>query len=183
MEVFDIKNQEKLIKFIIFSIIFTSILGTLLHFTFNWSNRNFLVGAFSAVNESSWEHLKLLFFPMLISTIIGYFYIGRDIHNFLCSRALGIISALLFVIIFFYTYTGILGANIGFLNIASFFVSVILGEYISYRLIVSHCDCNNKKSVVFLVILLFCFLFFTYFPPKIGLFRDPITNNYGIIKL
>lgn len=180
---FDIKNQEKLIKFIIFSIIFVSLLGTLLHFSFEWSNGNLLVGAFSAVNESTWEHLKLLFFPMLISTIMGYFYIGKDIYNFLCSRVLGIVSALLFVIVFFYTYTGILGTNIAFLNIASFFIAVILGEYISYKLMLSDFDCNNTKAVIFLALLLFCFIFFTYFPPKIGLFKDPVTNNYGIAKL
>jgi len=37
-----------------------------------------LIASFSAVNESVWEHLKLLFFPMLLTTIIGYFYIGKN---------------------------------------------------------------------------------------------------------
>ena len=179
---YDNKNQEKLIKFVIFSIIFVSILGTLLHFTFEWSNGNLLVGAFSAVNESTWEHLKLLFFPMLISTIIGYFYVGKDIPNFLCARVLGIISALLFIIVFFYTYTGILGTNIAFLNIASFFIAVVLGEYVSYKLILSSFDCNNNKAVIALALLLFCFIFFTYFPPQIELFKDPVTGDYGIAR-
>ena len=58
------KNQSKIFKFEVFSIIFVFILGTLLHFAFEWSNQNALIGTFSAVNESTWEHLKLLFFPM-----------------------------------------------------------------------------------------------------------------------
>jgi len=177
------KNKSKVFKFKFFNIIFVSILGTLLHFTFEWSNRNLFVGAFSAVNESTWEHLKLLFYPMLISTIIGYFYIGKDIPNFLCARTFGIISAILFTITFFYTYRGILGINIAFLNVASFFIALIIGEYISYKLILSFYKCDNSKSLILLILLFVAFVFFTYFPPQIGLFKDPLTQKYGITNI
>ena len=43
-------------------ILSVSLLGTLLHFTYRWSGRNPLI---APVNESVWEHMKLLFFPML----------------------------------------------------------------------------------------------------------------------
>ena len=56
-------EKEKIRSYLIFSIIFTFILGTLLHFTYKWSEENAIVGIFSAVNESTWEHLKLLYFP------------------------------------------------------------------------------------------------------------------------
>ena len=69
--------KNTILTFQILSAIFTIVLGTILHFTFKWSNKNPLVGSFSAVNESTWEHLKLLFFPMLITTIIGYFLYRR----------------------------------------------------------------------------------------------------------
>ena len=44
--------------------LFTGALGVLLHFLYEWSGGNTLAAAFSAVNESTWEHMKLLFFPM-----------------------------------------------------------------------------------------------------------------------
>lgn len=40
--------------------IFTAILGTLLHFLFDWTNGSVIAALFSAVNESIWEHMKLL---------------------------------------------------------------------------------------------------------------------------
>lgn len=176
------KNQSKIFKFTIFSIIFVFIFGTLLHFTFDWSNQNVFIGSFSAVNESTWEHLKLLFFPMLITTIIGYFYLGKSPLSFLCARLSSIISSILFTIAFFYTYTGILGYNIAILDIASFYIATIIGEYISYRIMLSNFICNNKKALILLSILFIFFILFTYFPPKIGLFKDPINSTYGIIK-
>ena len=63
-------NSSKILKYQIFSAFFTIILGTLFHFTYEWSGNNAFVGTFSSVNESTWEHLKLTFFPMLITAII-----------------------------------------------------------------------------------------------------------------
>ncbi len=175
-------NNTKIRNYQIVSAIFVCIVGTLLHFTYELFGENTLVASFSAINESVWEHLKLLFFPMLLTTIIGYFYIGKNIPNFLCSKTIGIIASMLFIIIFFYTYTGIIGKSILFIDIASFFVAVILGEYLAYKLMLSNFKCNNIIAIIVLIIILMCFVVFTYHTPKIEIFRDPVTNKYGIIK-
>lgn len=175
-------DNTKIRNYQIASAIFVCILGTLLHFTYKFFGENNFVASFSAVNESVWEHLKLLFFPMLFTTIIGYFYIGKNAPNFLCSKTLGIITSMLFIIIFFYTYTGIIGKSILFIDITSFFVAVILGEYLSYKLMITNFECNNIIAIIILTIILICFVVFTYFPPNIELFKDPVTNQYGIMK-
>ena len=166
-------------KFIIISIIFSSVVGILLHFLYEWSNKNCVVSLFSAVNESTWEHLKILFFPMLITTIIGYFYY-RDIDNYLCSNFKGILLAMLFIVVFFYTYTGVFGISSTFINILSFIVSIILGELYAYRDILKNECCNKVIPVILLVFLISIFIIFTFKPPRIGLFLDPVTKTYGI---
>ena len=143
-------KKSSILKFEIISAIFMLVVGTLLHFTFGWSNNNPLIGTFSAVNESTWEHLKLLFFPMLISTIIGYFYKWKVIPNYLCAKVLGIILSMSFIVVFFYTYTGIIGTNFAIV------------------------------SIIILLVLCLCFFAFTFFPPHIALFKDPITGMFGI---
>lgn len=164
----------------IISTVFIMILGTLLHFTFNWSNNNILVGTFSPVNESIWEHLKLLFFPMLMTTIIVYFYKGRLIPNYLCAKVSGIILSIAFTVIFFYTYTGIIGKNFAIVDIGIFFVAVALGQHIAYKKMQSTFSCNNIRAIIILVLLYLCFVTFTFFPPNINLFKDPITGMFGI---
>lgn len=175
-------DKTKVKNYQIASCIFVCILGTLLHFTYEIFSENIFIASFSAVNESVWEHLKLLFFPMLLTTIIGYFYIEKNAPNFLCAKAIGIITSMLFIIIFFYTYTGIIGKSIVFIDIASFYVAVILGEYLAYRLMISNFKCNNIIAIIILTIILMSFILFTYFTPQIEIFKDPITNQYGIIK-
>lgn len=177
------KNINLILKFQIFSGIFTAILGTLLHFTYKWSNCNTFVGVFSAVNESTWEHLKLLFFPMLITTIVGYLFMNKYSSNFVCAKMFGIVASILFTTIFFYTYTGIIGTHFAIVDISSFFIAVILGEYIAYRILISNFSCNNIGAIFILIVLLLCFICFTFFPAKINYFKDPITGQYGISKL
>ena len=167
-------------NFQIFSAIFVMILGTLLHFTYEWSEGNLLVASFSAVNESTWEHLKLLFYPMLLTTIIGYFYFSKTKHIFLCANTIGILTAVSFTTVFFYTYTGIIGTNFAFLDIGSFFIAVIFGEFVIYKLLLSNFSCNKKTAFIVLLVLLLCFILFTYATLEIGLFRDPVSNEFGI---
>lgn len=178
-------EKKKILRFQIFSVIFTWILGTILHFLYEWSGDNKIIASFSAVNESTWEHLKLVFFPMLITTIIGFWIIGKDNKKFWCAKTIGIILAMSFIIVFFYTYTGIIGTNFAILDIGSFFVAVILGEYAAYKIMINEEDkqkCNKRIAIIGLICILLCFIIFTYLPPHIGLFKDPISNGYGIQK-
>jgi len=171
------RKWSSFLKFQIVSAIFVIALGTVLHFTFQWSDGNKIVGLFSAVNESTWEHLKLIFYPMIITTIVGNYIFGEKI---ICAKTAGIITAMLFTVIFFYTYTGIIGTNYAFLNIATFIISVILVEYVTYRLYESNVLYNPNICTIILIILLICFIIFTFNAPKINLFKDPITGLYGI---
>ena len=165
-------SLKKIRMYQIFSAIFVIILGSLFHFTYNLSGENPIVAIFSSINESVWEHLKLLYFPMLLTIVIGYFYIGKEIPNFLCSKTIGLLVAMLFVVIFFYTYTGILGYNIAILDISSFVIATVLGEFVSYILIVNNFEYNNWIAISILAILFICFAIFTFKTPNLGIFKS-----------
>ena len=165
----------------IIAVIICIILGTLLHFSYEWSGENKFVALFSAVNESTWEHLKLAYYPMLIMAIIGYFVIGQKSENYWLAQAIGIIVAMIFITVFFYTYTGAIGTNYDVLNIGSFIIAILLGEYVTYRILISSQKYDAELiSIVFLTLLLLMFLIYTFNPPQIALFKDPISGRYGI---
>ena len=119
---------------------------------------------------------------MLITTTIGYFILKDTFPNFLCSKTIGINTAMLFTVIFFYTYTGIIGTNYAFVNILTFILSVILGEYVVYILTINNFTFNKIFCICILILLTVSFFVFTFNPPKINIFRDPINDSYGIQK-
>ena len=108
--------------------LFISVLGVLLHFTYEWSGDNPIVALFSAVNESTWEHLKLLFFPMLLLTIIELLFTEKRQlpSNYLFARTIGILSGMAFIVIAFYTLTGVFAKLPDAVNIALYFLGVFL---------------------------------------------------------
>lgn len=176
---------SKLEKIEILVSVISIILGTMLHFTYQWSNGNLFVASFSAVNESVWEHLKLIFFPMLILSIIEYFFVKKITHNYIEAKTIGIFLAICFTVVVFFTYTGIIGTNFLLIDILIFITSIILGEYLSYRLMKRRNESSIETKILasFIILFLFiCFILCTYYTPKVNLFRDPTTGNYGMIK-
>lgn len=170
----------KIKKWQIIVVIICLVLGILLHFTYEWSGKNGIVGLFSAVNESTWEHLKLAFYPMLLMGIIGYFIIGKDNKNFWTAQVLGILTAMLFITIAFYTYTGIIGTNFSAINITIFAIAILLGEYVTYRALISKNDYNAEIiSIILLISLFISFIVYTINPPRIPYFQNPIDGSYG----
>ncbi len=173
-------TQKKIFKLELFNTLFILITGVILHFLYEWSNNNPFIGTFSAINESTWEHLKLLFFPMFITTIIGYIYSKKIVSNYLCVKTKALLLSLSFIVVFFYTYTGIIRANFGFINIGSFIMAILLEEFYTIKSVSNYLDCNTIFWVGIWIILAILFIIFTFYPPHIGLFKDPITNSFGI---
>lgn len=160
--------------------LFTLILGTILHFTYNWSGKNPVIGIFSAVNESIWEHLKLLAFPMLFFSILEFFAYGKNMTNFVPVKILSILAGMLAIVFLFYTYTGIIGRNYLIADILIFIIGVFLAYLISYRLLQTTLFSSCLVVIagwLGLTALVTLFALFTYTPPRLGLFRDPLSQN------
>ena len=162
--------------------VFIILLGSMLHFTFEWSGNQPIIGVFSAVNESVWEHLKIAFWPALLYLIFEYRYLYKKSNNFFLAKTLGIYSITIIIPAIFYSYKIFFEENL-LIDIGSFILAIIIGQLISYRLL------TNKKlakmfeliSLIALLILALAFVIFTFYPPQIHFFQDPNTGEYGII--
>jgi len=183
--VFMITNPKNLIlRYELFGMLFVSILGGLLHFTFELSGFNPIVGTFSAVNESVWEHLKLGFWPILLLTMIEYRFIIKQTNNFFLGKMVSAFTIILVIPAIFYSYTSITGESIFLIDILSFFIAVIIGQVLSYKILTYKQLPKNSKwiSLCILAILAISFIVFTFYPPNLPPFQDPISGGYGIIN-
>lgn len=165
-------------------IVFIVLLGSLLHFTFEVSGKNIIVAIFSAVNESTWEHLKLGFWPALLYALIEYRYrYKKKSDNFFFSRVIGIYLIPISIIVLFYSYTAFIEDNL-IADILVFIIAVIIGRLVSYKLLITGkiTERIERISLIALIILAIAFIVFTFYPPQMLLFRDPIFGKYGIIS-
>lgn len=164
--------NKKILRLTIFGIIFVSVLGFFSHFIYELSGNNYFAGLVTPINESVWEHMKLIFFPMLLFSGIAKLFSKNTCIGTAFSK--GIIFGTLLVPVLFYTYSGAIGYNISYIDISIFFISVAAAFMVFFK---NSVRCSPKKAdeiyplIVFIILVMF--LLFTYNPPKISLFESP----------
>ena len=163
--------------------LFTAALGTLLHFVYDWSGGSTLAAAFSAVNESTWEHMKLLFFPLFLFSMVQFCLMGRNYPNLPAVRAVSTLTGLALIPVLFYTYTGVLGYHVMWADVAVFFLAdlgAFLADFSLLRRGRLSQPWQQLLGLAVLWALAFCFVWCTFRPVRLALWRDPVTNQFGI---
>lgn len=159
----------------------TSLGGTILHFLYDWLGEAAWIAPLSGVNESTWEHMKLLFWPMLLFAIVQSFFF-RDREDFWCVKLRGILLGIILIPVIFYTYNGVIGRSPDWINIVIFFVCAAIAYIYETRLYnTNRLSCRSPKwAKITLGAIALLFVIFTFLTPEIGIFKDPLTGTYGI---
>lgn len=165
--------------------LFVSVAGTFLHFLYDLTGKNLAAGLISAVNESIWEHMKLIFYPMVLVSLVEYRLTKGERSLIRCSTLAGILLALVLIPVLYYTYTGILGVSADWFNVTIFFLAAGAAYWLEYRIESGNCCCRVSFKVWMLILLLIAAAFTaaTFCPPRIPLFRDPLSGTWGIREL
>ena len=159
----------------------TALGGTLLHFLYDWLGKKVWIAPFSGVNESTFEHMKLLFWPMFLFAILQSYFFSNS-ENFWCIKLRGILLGQLLIPVLFYTYNGAIAPSPDWLNIAIFFITAAISYiYETKKLRKKEVFCHYPllAFLILLIIALFFFIF-TFNTPRLGIFRDPLSETYGI---
>ncbi len=163
-------------------VVFIIVPGTCLHFVFEWSDHSKFVAVFGAVNESTWEHLKLAFWPALVWAVVEYLYFRLALPNPGFAKAFSVLTMMLVIITGAWGIDVVLGQHVLVVDVSLFVAAIVAGQWISFRLMLHSTPLPRRDLFGFAVLLLLAIAFaiFTFFPPEISLFQDPVTSSYGI---
>ena len=154
--------------------LFVSVGGVLLHYLFDWSEQSKIVAAFSGINESIWEHMKLLYFPLAWFAVFEYFVLGKR-NDFWCIKLLGILIGISAIPIIYYFYNGAIGKSPDWLNITIFFIAAFLALFTEYILFTKEKikACNKAVAIFTICFIGVLFIIFSYKAPDLLIFKDP----------
>lgn len=163
-------NKKLIIRISIFYLI-TVLIGTLSHFAYSTFKFNNGLKVIFPINESTFEHLKLFFYPFIFTSLIEGFIYKEDLKSFIAKRGF-IISFIMFFEIFYISImTHLFGINT-FINVSSYYILILISYLISLKL-----DQNNKVITVGgfinLAVWIIIFIYFTYNPLDSLIFIDP----------
>lgn len=164
----------------------TLILGNSLHFLYEFSGESSIAAAFSAVNESTWEHMKLLIVPWALWSPVEAVILLRSRRGVLMPRALGLLCGTALIPAVYYTYTGIVGQRSAIADILLFQAAVLLAALVSWRLMTKGRFSAPLWSALGLFLLLGLWalaVWWTFDPPLLPLFTDPVTGTAGVSPL
>lgn len=155
--------------------------GSALHFVYDWSGGWRPVALFAAVNESVWEHLKLAFWPALLSGLVEWRMLHRRYPDFWLARSIGLLVTPMAITFLFYGYTALLGGHWLVADILTFLIAIAAGQWCCYSLLGWQPGRVGRVAVGLLfVAVLAAFACFTYWPPEYPIFREASTGIYGI---
>ena len=167
-------------KFVIINTIITFLVGFIVHGMYSWFPS--VITSIFPVNESLYEHVKLIYLSPIFSVlIIGAFY-KYKINNIFFGMLVSIIFNILFFYILYLPIYYLLG-NSMIMTLITYFVSIIASNYIYYLVIKNEHNRNYDLPSLIVVFLGIVFLtYFSYHPLKNDFFKDPENNTYGIVK-
>ena len=174
-------------KIIVIACIASILFGVFLHFAYELSNENRLVGIFTPVNESVWEHLKLVFIPFTLFSIGFYFYTKKKFSNMLLATLFGNIVGMFVIVTLSYLGTAIFGTDNMIYNIISYIIGMIAAFSILYFAVYNDAFIYDTKGstalgICTLTLMFALFAINTFSPIKLDITRDPTTKTYGIDK-
>lgn len=166
--------MKQLRPYTLCGIFFVLLTGSLSHFLYEWTGNNFIVGLFAPVSESVWEHMKLIFFPMLLYALIVVPRLKRAFPDAGPALMSGALTGAASIPVIFYTYTGILGRHLFLLDLMTFVSGVVLAFCSAHRSALSGMA-RKRALLAYLLTIIFTLLFwlFTVCPPDLGLFAEP----------
>lgn len=157
-----------------------NIAGTLAHFIYEWSHHNRILGLFTAVNESTWEHIKIALTPSLAWSLYDGFFYGLN-PNYFCAKLISLIVIVVVIPAIFYTYKKFTKKPILPIDIATFYIAIVLSQLTFYLTL-------NLPPMIYALQFLSCIGLFVFFgcymtltlaPLRNFIFQDPITGKYG----
>jgi hypothetical protein len=122
--------------------------------------------------------------PAVIYAALEYIFLRKSASNFWLGKSPGILFMPLFIGAAYYSYTAILEQFCLWIDIGSFFVSIVIGQLISWRLLTApQAEPGLQRlGAIGMWAMIASIAVFSYAPPRTFLFKDYCKDEHGILQ-
>lgn len=182
------KRKQKLTKpekWIVIGIPCLFLLCSGMHFLYELSGHHLLVGLFAPINESIWEHMKMVLLPMFLWWTVYYVIVHNKIYVlkrcWFGGAFIAVTISLVIIPIGYYSYTHAFGVESVLIDVLILFIAIVIGQVAGLFFYHSGKTMNERLAISILCIYILLFIFFTLYPFPIPLFTDSLTGKRGIL--
>ncbi|MBE6049738.1 MAG: hypothetical protein E7214_03515 [Clostridium sp.] len=183
------KTKKTINNYILLGIPFIFILSALFHFMFEATGKPTISAVFFPVNESIFEHLKLVLYPSILYFLVSFFLLKKDykisFKRWFIALCSSVILSILTVLFGYYVFKYAFNIDSLIWHISILLIGTILGQLLAVH-VYNKSHNTSKQFVIALLVLILLIIIFTWVtfnPPKLPLFLDYTKNIYGIISI
>lgn len=157
-----------------------SLVGTLAHFLYDITNHNKFIGLFTAVNESTWEHIKIALTPILLCGLYDGAVHGQN-PNYFLAKCVSLLIPIFIIPCIFYGYKLVSKKPILIVDIATFYFVIFLSQF-AFKAIIDLPALSyvfNYLGCLVTFVIFGAYSTLTLMPLKLFIFKDPISKKYG----
>ncbi len=178
-----ITAEETVKKWIYISIPILFAVGTLFHFLYDLTDKSLVTGTVAPVNESVWEHTKLLLLPIIGWWTIFYMTKGQkykiNINKWFTGMLVSLLAAILSTFFVYYFYTEAFGIELLIADILILLLSDTVGQLLGYHVYKYFAGIRVFITITLAVLIVIAYAFWTVDPPCLPLFFDKAAGKYG----
>ncbi|WP_294405522.1 DUF6512 family protein [uncultured Clostridium sp.] len=125
-------------RWILLGIPFLFIIGSIFHFIYEWTGKNIIIGLISPIDESIFQHIKMVIMLVIGWWTLYYYFKGRKDNiseeKWFSGGVVSLISSMILIPSIFYLYTGALGIESLIADILILLVSLFCGQLLGLHL-------------------------------------------------
>lgn len=167
----------------ILNVLFLFSLSFLWHFVYQLIPFK-LTAIFFPVNESIWEHMKIIYGTFIVVSIIQIIICKKfkiNINNKYIEMITKAILGVIFYLIIFIPVYKIIGENMIF-AISLMFITYLVMEFFSIKILESPELNINILPIIIIILGFVLFGLLTFYPAHTSIFFDDKSLGYGILK-
>lgn len=180
------KNMSEENNWIINGIIPLFMIGAVMHFLYNLTGKLWVVGLISPVNESIWEHTKMVVLPIILWWSLYYLVRGKKLNinkdKWFTGGLISLITSIISIPMMYYFYTSAFGIELFWVDIIILLVAITLGQVLGLHVYKYSRGINASVVIVIFIAIVIAYMLLTIYPIKIPIFMDGNTKGYGILQ-
>lgn len=148
--------------------------GSLFHFLYSLTGECFIIGLFVPINESIFEHTKMVVLPIFIWWFIFYLFRKKDlfVNAWFTSALIAMISAIIAIPMLFYFYSQAFGIESLVIDILILLVSLAIGQILGLHYYRHGKGIEYHFAIFLMIVIIILFAFFTINPPAFPIFNS-----------
>ena len=165
-------------KKVIINSIIIFVISVLIHSFYNLLPNDFTL-IFFPINESIWEHMKMIFTSYMIFLLIKFIFNKLDKNDLSATIISSIFNIIIFLIIYIPIYK-LFGEHI-VVTLIVYFITILLSNILWKKL--TNKKISKKTNNLFGITIIVIYLIFTYlsfYPLNNSIFYDETNNKHGI---